>query len=159
MIKAVNFARAYTNITDNDIDLIKHTCNTILTYNNKIWIKKDNNTLFDVPMGSFFGAELCDLIGLYALNHLKSLYNDNEVGLYRDDGLAIIERTNNQTLENTKKKTIKLFNEIGFKITIDIGAATCNFLDTTLNLTDDEYKPYHKETQTLNILTINQTTQ
>ena len=145
LIKAVNFARTYTNITDNDINLIKHTCDTILTYNNKIWIKKDNNTLFDVPMGSFFGAELCDIIGLYALNHLKSLYKDNEVGLYRDDGLAIIERTNNQTLENTKKKTIKLFNEIGFKITIDIGATTCNFLDTTLSLTDDEYKPYHKE--------------
>ena len=65
--------------------------------------------------------------------------------MYRDDGLAIIERKNNQTLENTKKKTIKLFNEIGFKITIDIGATTCNFLDTTLNLTDDEYKPYRKE--------------
>ena len=92
-------------------------------------------------MGSFFGAELCDLIGFYALNHLKSLYKDNEIGLYRDDGLAIIERKNNQTLENTKKKTIKLFSEIGFKITIDIGATTCNFLDTTLSRTDDEYKP------------------
>ena len=139
MIKAINFARTYTNIEDKDVNLIKHTCNTILTYNNKTWIKKDDNTLFDVPMGSFFGAELCDLIGLYTLNHLKSLYKDNEIGLCRDDGLAIIERKNNQTLENTKKRTIKLFNEIGFKITIDIGATTCNFLDTTLNLTDDEY--------------------
>ena len=108
-------------------------------------IKKDGNTLFDVPMGSFFGAELCDLIGLYALNHLKSLYKNDEIGLYRDDGLAIIERKNKQTLEITKKKTIKLFNEIGFKITIDIGSTTCNFLDTTLNLADDEYKPYRKE--------------
>ena len=57
-------------------------------------------------MGSFFGAELCDLIGLYALNHLKSLYKNDEIGLYRDDGLAIIERKNKQTLEITKKKTL-----------------------------------------------------
>ena len=28
-------------------------CKTILTFNNKTWIKKDDNTLFDVPMGSF----------------------------------------------------------------------------------------------------------
>ena len=65
--------------------------------------------------------------------------------MYRDDGLATIKRKNNQTSENTKKKTIKLFNEIGLKITIDISTTTCNFLDTTLNLTDDEYKPYRKE--------------
>ena len=96
-------------------------------------------------MGSFFGAELCDLIGLYALNHLKSLYKDHEIGLYRDGGLVIIEQKNNQILENTKKRTIKLLNEIGFKIIIDIGATTCNFLDTTLNLNDDEYEPYRKD--------------
>ena len=144
-MKAISFARAYTNIEDKDISLIKHTCKTILTFNNKTWIKKDGDTLFDVPMGSFFGAEICDLIGLYALNHLKSLYKNNEIGLYRDDGLAIIERKSNQTLENTKKKTIELFKEIGFKITIDIGATACNFLNTILNLTVDEYKPYCKE--------------
>ena len=101
--------------------------------------------LFDVPMGSFFGAELCDLVGLYVLNRLKSIYKTNEIGLYRDDGLAVIERKSNQSLENIKKKTIKLFNDIGFKITIDVGTTVCNFLDTTLNLTNNIYKPYRKE--------------
>ena len=66
-------------------------------------------------MGSFFGAELCDLMGLYALNDFKSLSKSHEISLYRDGGLAIIEQKSNQTLENTKKKTVKLFNEIGFK--------------------------------------------
>ena len=96
-------------------------------------------------MGSFFGAELCDLVGLYILNRLKSIYNTNEIGLYRDDGLAIIERKNNQSLENIKKKTIKLFSDIGFKITIDVGSTICNFLDTTLDMTNNLYKPYRKE--------------
>ena len=85
MIKAISFARAYTNIEYKDISLIKHTCKTILTYNNKILIKKDDNTLFNVSMGSFFGVELCDFIGLYAPDHLKSLYKNNEIGLYRGD--------------------------------------------------------------------------
>ena len=96
-------------------------------------------------MGSFFSTEICDLLGLYALNHLKFLYKNNEIGLYRDNGLAIIEQKNNQTLENTKKRIIKLFNKIGFEITIDISIITCYFLDKTQNLTDDEYKPYRKE--------------
>ena len=44
----------------------------------------------DVPIRSFFGAELCDLKGLYALYNLKALYKNNEISLYRDDSLAII---------------------------------------------------------------------
>ena len=89
-IKAINFAMAYTEIEDKDIKLIEHTCKTILTYDNKIWIKNDENALFDVPMGCFFGVELCNLVELYFLHRLKYIYNANEISLHRDDGLAII---------------------------------------------------------------------
>ena len=73
-------------------------------------------------MRSFFGAKLCDIMGLYALSKLESLYNFNEIGLYRYDGLAIIQPENNQDLENKKIKTIGIFKDIGFKITKDTGA-------------------------------------
>ena len=53
---------------------------------------------FGVPMGSFFGAELCDLIGLYSLSNLKHLYYHNDIGLYRDDGLAILKE---KTINNS----------------------------------------------------------
>ena len=94
----------YTNIKDEDIRQIKHTCETILTYDNKPWMKKDNNDKFDVPMVSFFGAELCDLIGLYSLKSLNHLYNHNEIGLYIYDILATINRKNKQELERLKRK-------------------------------------------------------
>ena len=29
-----------------------------------------NDTNFDIPIGSFDGAEICDLIGLYILNEI-----------------------------------------------------------------------------------------
>ena len=145
LTSAINFAKKYTTIEDRDIKLIKHTCKTILTFNKKTWIKKDDDNLFDVPMGSFFGAELCDLIGLYILSKLENLYDIKGIGLYRDDGVAIIEHKNNQHLENMKKKTIKIFKDIGFKITIDTGATKCNFLDVTLDLSNNEFKPYKKE--------------
>ena len=87
---------------DNDMKIIQHTCKSFITHNNIYWTKKDENALFDVPMGAFFSAELCDLIGLFILQQLHPLYNDNEIGLYRDDGLAVINNKNNRMLE---KKT------------------------------------------------------
>ena len=73
-------------------------------------------------MGSFSGAELCDLVGLYALSKLRHLYNYKDIRLYIDDGLAITSRKSNQELERLKKNTMKIFKDLGFKITIDIGA-------------------------------------
>ena len=55
-------------------------------------------------MGFFFGAELCDLVGLYVLHRLKPVYNVDEISLYRDDGLTIIEQKSNQSLEIIKKE-------------------------------------------------------
>ena len=41
-------------------------------------------------MGSFNGAEICNLIGLFLLNEIKKskIFTDNEFGLYRDDGIT-----------------------------------------------------------------------
>ena len=41
-------------------------------------------------MGSFDGAEVCELVGLYLLSQLQHLAMN--VGLYRDDGLAITNK-------------------------------------------------------------------
>ena len=114
----------------------------MLTYNGKQWVKKDQESTFDVPMGSYFGAELCDLIGLYILDKLSNEYETGQIGLYRDDGLAIIKCKNNQELENKKKRTIKIIKDIGFSITIDVGMTKYNFLDITLDLTNKCHMPY-----------------
>ena len=39
-------------------------------------------------MGSFDGAEICELVGLYILYVLNTKYGKDLNGLYRDDGLA-----------------------------------------------------------------------
>ena len=62
----------------------------LFTYNGNVWTKKDQDSTFDVPMGSYFGAKLCDLVGLYMLDRLQKSYMPNQIGLYRDDSLAII---------------------------------------------------------------------
>ena len=50
------------------------------------WVKKGNNSLFDVTMGSYDGADIGELAGLYLLNHLSIVINKSGAGLYRDDG-------------------------------------------------------------------------
>ena len=45
---------------------------------------------FDVTMGSYDGAEVCELVGLYLMSKLEILIGKNQLGLYRDDGLAAV---------------------------------------------------------------------
>ena len=44
---------------------------SFLFYGNEAWKKKDADTTFDVTMGSYDGAELCELIGIYIKSLLK----------------------------------------------------------------------------------------
>ena len=46
-------------------------------------------------MGSFDGAESCELVGSFLL-HLITMKHGNKFGLYRDDGLGIIKATPRQ---------------------------------------------------------------
>ena len=67
-------------------------------------------------MGSFDGAETCELVGLYMLSQLEKL--GINIGLYRDDGLATCNKTARET-ENIKKEICKIFEENKLNITIE----------------------------------------
>ena len=85
--------------------------------------------MFDVPMGSFHGAEVCDLVGLHLLSKLKGCFKNNSVGLYRDDGLAIIEQPRARSLDKLCKEVRSVMKQEGFDITIEAGNITTDFLD------------------------------
>ena len=82
--EAISFAKNYTTISDKDIDIIMHCRKSLLFDNETAWTKKNHSSMFDVTMGSFDGAEVCELIGLFLLNNLSEKYGKNNVGLYRD---------------------------------------------------------------------------
>ena len=64
---------------------------SFLFHKDEPWIKKNTNEHFDVTEGSYDGAEVCELVGLYLLHKLQRLFtNNSSVGLYRDDGLAVV---------------------------------------------------------------------
>ena len=82
-IKAIQFARQITEITDEDMNLIIQARKTLLFNKGIPWVKKEGNEDFDVPMGCFDGAEVCELVGSYILQKLSQLFEHHSVGLYQ----------------------------------------------------------------------------
>ena len=50
-------------------------------------------------MGSYDGGEVCELIGVFMLSLIGNIYNRNNIGLYRDDGLTVFKNTSNPISE------------------------------------------------------------
>ena len=141
--KALDFANKYRPISKNERDIILHAKRSLLFSSDSIWEKKSSSDLFDVTMGSFDGAETCELVGCYLLSLLTDKYGLG-IGLYRDDGLAAFNKTP-QEIERIKKELCKIFRENGLKIAIEANKTIVNFLDVTLDLQSGKHYPYTKE--------------
>ena len=152
-IKAINFAEKLVNITHEEKVIIKHARKSLLYDNTEPWIKKDSG-LFDETIGAYDGAEICELVGIFLLYKLSLKYNKNDIGLYRDDGLAIFKNISGPKSEKVKKDIQKLFKENELDIVIQCNMKTVNYLDVTLNLENSTYRPYQKENNQIKYINI-----
>ena len=70
-------------------------------------------------MGSYDGADICELFGLYILFILGKVYRIQNLGLYQDYGLACLQKISVPALEKIWKDIIRTFRKnFGLKITI-----------------------------------------
>ena len=106
-------------------------------------MKKDG--LFDVTMGAYDDAEVCELVGTFLLDIVSEKYEKNSIGLYRDDGLSVFKNKSGTQLEQIKKKLQKTFKDFGLEIVAESNLKIVNYLDVTLNLNNGSFKPYLKE--------------
>ena len=143
LCKALDFANGYRPISAHKRDIIIHAKRSLLFSDNTPWQKKASNDRFDVTMGSFDGAETCELVGCYILSLLTQKYGSN-IGLYRDDGLSAFNETP-QEIERIKKDSCKIFRDNELKITVEANLTRVNFLDVTLDLKTGKHLPYTKE--------------
>ena len=111
-----------------------HVRKSLLFHDNLPWVKKQGS-MFDVTMGSYDGAEVCELVGLYILYLISQEIDGIDVGLYRDDGLAITRNTIGPEIDRTRKKLHRIFNDNGLKIDIKCNLKIVDYLDVTFNLT------------------------
>ena len=141
---SIKFAKQHTTISDRDVDIIMHSRKSLLFDNDIPWVKWDNKAMFDVIMGNYDRAEVCELVGLYILDILRKKYGKNRMGLYRDDGAGAFKNLSGARAEKIKKEITRLFSDLRLKITIEVNQTIINFLDITLNLKDGKFYPYRK---------------
>ena len=92
-------------------------------------------------MGSFDGAEVCELVGLFILNDLCKTYVKENFGLYRDDGLAVFKNITGPQADRIRKDITRHFKTHGLNITIQTNLKIVNYFDVTFNLNNGTYYP------------------
>ena len=65
LMKSLNYAKSIEAIDKNVVKVIMHSRKSLLFDRHDVCVKKENSN-FDVAMGSYDGAELCELTGLYS---------------------------------------------------------------------------------------------
>ena len=132
--QALSWASNLASLSNEDISIIKHARKSLLFSNGKPWTKNNSSNLFDVTMGSYDGAEICELVGLFILKQLGKTFGNKNIGLYRDDGLAIIKNKSARLADKTRKELHMIFEQFGLKITAEANLHAVNFLDVTFDL-------------------------
>ena len=132
-------------ISQQDVNIIMHARKSFLYNNGEPWVKK-GDVNFDVPMGSYDGAEICELVGLYLLHKISSanLFEKNAFGLYRDDGLAVT-KLNRQDGAKLCRELTNLFKKEGLGITCEHAGKVTDFLDVKLDLEKSAFRPFRKK--------------
>ena len=146
---AISFSKEHSSITENDLRTINHCRKSLLFLKDEAWKKKESHYCFDVTIGSYDGAEVCQLVGLFILRKLSNLVEKLDAGLYRDDGLLFLRNANGRRIDITRKEIIRVFKSIGFQIEIAINLKSVNFLDVTLDINTGTHCPYKKPNDTL----------
>ena len=95
-------------------------------------------------MGSYDGAEVCELVGLFILCGLGNTYGKECIGLYRDDGLVVFKNISGPQAERIRKDITSHFKNNGLNITMQTNLKIVNYLDVTFNFNNGTYCPYRK---------------
>ena len=95
-------------------------------------------------MGADDGTEVCELAGLFFLNHLANKFDKNSVGLHRDDGLALFKNINGHRVDKIREEVHQLFKENRLSLEIEGNLKTVNYVDITLDFNTGTYKLYRK---------------
>ena len=106
----------------------------VLFKKDTVWVKKGTAGNFDVTMGSYDGAEVCELVGIYILSTLGQKIHKKDTGLYQDNGLIILQNCDGPITDRIRKDIIRIFKQIGFKIEIKTNVKEVHFLDITFDL-------------------------
>ena len=84
--------------------------------------------MFHLTMGAYDGAEVCELVGSLLLYALSLKHNKTNIGVHRDDRLAVFKSISGAHCEKVKNEFQKLFPQHGLKLIIKCNLEILDFL-------------------------------
>ena len=86
-----------------------HSRKSLLFNEGKPWCKRNSANIFDVAMGSYDGAEICELVGLFILDKLRAEFKNDNIGLYMQRRwTGGFQERGSQNLEQHRKTICKV---------------------------------------------------
>ena len=140
----IKFAKLHTKIDKQISEVILKARKSVLFNKNEPWIKKAQTKNFDVTMRSYDGAEVYELVGMFLLHELNKLFGKNNVGLYRNDGLANVTNASGPQMDKLRKKIVTMFKNYDLKITTETNLSPTDYLVVFFDLSKNTYSPFRK---------------
>ena len=150
--EALKLAKEYTWISEDKMNIIKYCRMSLLYHNEELWIKKGVSGNFHNPLDSYDSAEMLELVVCLLLNKLNDIIDPGCHGVYRDDGLIIIDNCTPRKGDIIRKKRHWIFNKFGFKLDIQANLKITDYLDVTFNLYDGTVSPFIKKKRSIRML-------
>ena len=79
--KAVLFVKSHYNFTPDKLEIVLHSRKALLFWNQSTWVKQYGDEDFDIPIGCYDGAKICQLVGIYIQSKLCKVMNKKDFGL------------------------------------------------------------------------------
>ena len=93
---------------------------------------------------------MCELEGTYILSQLNTVFENENFGLYRDDGLGTFRNLSGPEIKRKRKANVCVFKECGLSITTKANLKVVNFLDKY----SIRFNKWHLLTTQKNLMTI-----
>ena len=138
--KSINYAKSIVIIEEEVITTIFQARKSLLFDKTSVWVKKDNSD-FDVTLGNYDGAEVCELVGLYLLDLLTNEFGKHNMFLKHVSHVSKTFQAQIQRKE--KRKCVKYSKKMVF--TVECNLAITDFLDITFDLKSGTHCPYRKQ--------------
>ena len=141
LMAAFEWAGTLVTVTEEEKEVVNATKKALLYVEGQPWTKKGERE-FDVSMGSYDGAEVCETVGLYMLSLLEP--TGVNLGLYRDDLLGVTS-LKGRPLEMMRQKIMSIFQQNGLKVVGAVNLEATDFLDIFLDLRAGTHRCFAKE--------------
>ena len=94
-------------------------------------------------MGSYDGAKVCEIVGMFMLVMLSKSFEKNSIGLYRDDGLSVFRNYNRHQNDRVRKGLMKLLQKYQLNLYMKCNLKIVDYLYISFALNTGIYKPFN----------------